>query len=119
MINLYDIAYGVGVGLSSPYWMLRPSARRKVLGAFAQRMGKVPTRDLSKPAVMIHAVSVGEVNATRELTRLLKQARPELQFVISTTTATGAARARELYGNQPDITLIRYPLDFTGAVSRV
>jgi 3-deoxy-D-manno-octulosonic-acid transferase len=119
MINLYDIAYGVGVGIAAPYWVLRPSARRKVLGAFAQRMGRVPTRDLSKPAVMIHAVSVGEVNATRELTRLLKQARPELQFIISTTTTTGAERAKALYGNESDVTLIRYPLDFTGAVSRV
>src|SRR4051812_25716108 len=113
MINLYDIGYGLGVGAAAPYWLLKPSARRKVLGAFAERMGNVPTRDASRPAVMVHAVSVGEVNATRELLRLLQRAESRLQFIVSTTTTTGAHRAQQLYGGDADVTLIRYPLDFT------
>src|SRR4051794_32807572 len=73
MINAYDIAYGLGVGLASPFWLAKPSARRKVLGAFRQRMGNVTSRDLTHPAVLLHAVSLGEVNATPALVQLLRQ----------------------------------------------
>ena len=124
MINHYDIAYGLGVGLSSPFWLVHPTARRKVLRAFSQRMGNLPDqglnrRDLSKPAIMIHAVSLGEINATRSLVDLLRKERPGLDFIVSVTTETGFARGKELYGQSPDVTLARYPLDFTPAVDRL
>src|SRR5207237_123296 len=35
------------------------------------------------------------------------------------TTETGYARAQELYANAADITLVRYPLDFTFAIVRL
>jgi len=44
MLNHYDIAYYLGLGLSAPYWLIKPSARRKVLGALANRNGQVPRR---------------------------------------------------------------------------
>src|SRR6185503_1319636 len=47
------------------------------------------------------------------------EARPDLRFVVSTTTDTGYARGRELYGADPKVTLIRFPLDFSGAIARV
>jgi len=40
MINLYDIVWGAGVGVSAPFWLVKPSARQKVLSAFRQRMGR-------------------------------------------------------------------------------
>ncbi|MGD0769898.1 MAG: 3-deoxy-D-manno-octulosonic acid transferase [Tepidisphaeraceae bacterium] len=119
MINHYDIAYGLGVGLSSPFWLAHPTARRKVLRAFAQRMGQVPGRDLSKPGIMVHAVSLGEINATRSLIDLLRSRRPGINFIVSVTTDTGFARGQELYGSAADVTLVRYPLDFTSAVDRL
>jgi 3-deoxy-D-manno-octulosonic-acid transferase len=120
MINHYDIAYGLGVGVSAPYWLIKPSARKKVLGAFKKRMARsLEPRDLTKPAVMIHAVSLGEMNATRSLVQMLRHARPELEVIISTTTETGYARAQELYGGQAGISVVRYPLDFSGAVTRL
>jgi 3-deoxy-D-manno-octulosonic-acid transferase len=119
MLNAYDIAYGLGVGFSSPFWLAKPSARRKVLGAFRERMGHVSPRDQSHPAILLHAVSLGEVNATTALVRLLREKRPDLNYIISTTTQTGWDRARQLYGNDSDVTLIRYPLDFSHAVERV
>ena len=30
MMNGYDIAYGLAVGASAPYWLINPRARRKV-----------------------------------------------------------------------------------------
>jgi len=119
MLNAYDIAYGLGVGLASPFWLAKPSARRKVLGAFRHRMGKVSPRDQTHPAILLHAVSLGEVNATTALVRMLRDRRPDLHYIISTTTQTGWDRARQLYGTDSDIILIRYPLDFSHAVERV
>jgi 3-deoxy-D-manno-octulosonic-acid transferase len=119
MVNLFDIAYGMGVGLASPYWLIKKSARRKVLGAFSQRMGKITPRDPSAPAVMIHAVSLGEINATRALVSLLHEQRPDVHFVISTTTQTGYESGQKHCGQMPYVTLIRYPLDFSAAVLRV
>jgi len=68
---------------------------------------------------MIHAVSLGEINATRGMVRLLAAVRPDLRFVVSVTTDTGHTRGVELYGSDPKVTLIRYPLDFSGAIRRV
>jgi 3-deoxy-D-manno-octulosonic-acid transferase len=124
MVNRYDIAYGLGLGLAAPYWLLKPSARRKVLKALAERMGRLdppPGRDADPPGpvVLIHAVSLGEMNATRAMVARLRAARPGLRFVISTTTETGFNRGTELYGSAADCRLIRYPLDFTAAVARV
>jgi 3-deoxy-D-manno-octulosonic-acid transferase len=76
-------------------------------------------RDPAKRAVMIHAVSLGEINATASLVKMLKQAQPTPHVIISTTTETGYARAKQLYGGVANLTVIRYPLDFSNAVSRV
>ncbi len=133
MINTYDIAYGLAVAASAPFWLIKPSTRRKVLQAFSQRMGDVPLRSGPQPAVMIHAVSLGEINATKMLVARLRELKPDLHVIISTTTETGYARAIELYGSndrqppqpllldqpQSPFTVIRYPLDFTPAVSKV
>ncbi|HWB53501.1 MAG TPA: 3-deoxy-D-manno-octulosonic acid transferase [Tepidisphaeraceae bacterium] len=118
-MNALDLAYGFGLAASAPYWGLRPAARRKVFSALKQRMGDVPTRSDDRPAVMIHAVSLGEINATRSLVTQLTRRRPNLRFIISTTTETGFAQGQKLYANNSDITLIRYPLDFSLAVNRV
>ncbi len=118
-MSAYDIAYTFGLLIGSPYWLLRPSLRRKVFDAFRQRMGRGPGRQSSHPAIMIHAVSVGEINATTAMVRLLSEARPELRFIISTTTTKGWERAEQLYGKDEKVALIRYPLDFSSAVRRM
>lgn len=120
MINGYDIAWGALLGVSAPIWLLHSKWRRKVRRALSERMGRDARRDVSAgPAVMIHAVSLGEINATRALVGTLANQRPDLRFIISTTTDTGFARAQELYGSDPTVTLIRYPLDFSSAIRRV
>lgn len=118
VINGYDIAYLAGGLLASPFWLLKGSARRKVKSALANRMGHIPPRPGQAPAVMVHAVSMGEINATRALVKSLQDARPGLHVIVSTTTDTGYERGKQLYGNAPDVTLIHFPLDFTAAVSR-
>ncbi len=62
-----------------------------------------------KSPVWIHAVSVGEVIAISPFIKALKQQRPELAIVLTTTTPTGAEQAKKL-GNLVEH---RYmPLDF-------
>jgi 3-deoxy-D-manno-octulosonic-acid transferase len=117
VINLYDIAWGAGVGFAAPYWLLNPSARAKIRRAFAERMGHVPNRG-DGPAVMLHAVSLGEMNATRAMAAELLASSPPLQIIISTTTQTGYARGQELYGQDPRVIIVHYPLDFSSAITR-
>ena len=118
MANFYDIAYVTGLALSSPYWLLRGRLRRKVFTALRNRCGEAPQIASSQPAVLIHAVSVGEINATPPLVAALRSARPDLAFVVSTTTDDGLTRGRELYPAGADVLLVRYPLDLSWMVGR-
>jgi 3-deoxy-D-manno-octulosonic-acid transferase len=118
MPGLYDILYGLLLGLSAPLWLLRPSWRARVFKALRLRGGSVPLRQGSTPAVLIHAVSLGEINATRSLVARLRELRPGLQFIMTTTTDTGFARGQQLYGDRADVILARYPLDFSRSVAR-
>jgi 3-deoxy-D-manno-octulosonic-acid transferase len=119
MINGYDIAYAAGVAAAAPFWMARRKSREKVLCALGQRMGHVRPREGDGPAVLIHAVSLGEVNATVELVRQLRAARPDVAAVVSTTTDAGYARGRQLYPVDGGVQLIRFPLDFSVAVNHL
>jgi 3-deoxy-D-manno-octulosonic-acid transferase len=119
-MTFFDIAYAIGVAAAAPYWLIAPRARRKVLGALRHRMGRFPPSERpAGPAMMIHAVSVGELNATPALIRALADARPELQFIISTTTNTGMDRGGEMFAANPRVTLVRFPLDFSSPVRRL
>jgi 3-deoxy-D-manno-octulosonic-acid transferase len=118
-MTVYDLAYSLSVGATAPIWLLAPKLRRKVLEALRQRDGQAPQAQRGRPGILIHAVSMGEINATTALVNLLSQAVPELRFIITTTSLTGAARAKELYGKNPDVTLVRFPLDFSRRVARL
>jgi 3-deoxy-D-manno-octulosonic-acid transferase len=117
-MNFYDLSYRLGLYASAPYWLVKPSARNKVLVALRQRMGQVPKRESNASAIWIHAVSLGEINATRALIEELQRSRSDLTFIVSTTTKTGYERGEQLYGNSPNVQLIRYPLDFSSAIVR-
>lgn len=67
--------------------------------------------------VLIHAVSVGEVAACRELVPMLAR-EGGADVVVSVTTDTGLRRAKELYGKMERVHVVRYPLDFSWAVER-
>jgi 3-deoxy-D-manno-octulosonic-acid transferase len=68
-------------------------------------------------AIWIHAVSVGEALSGVTLARRLKQVYPDRPLVISTTTLTGQALARE---RMPFADAIFYfPLDWAFCVRRV
>jgi 3-deoxy-D-manno-octulosonic-acid transferase len=118
MLGFYDVIYAVAAAALAPVWLVRAKSRHKVSSALRNRMGYVAPRESRSAAIWIHAVSLGEMNATRALVGKLREARPDVQIIISTTTHTGYERGLALYADKSDITLVRYPLDLTPAVKR-
>lgn len=129
-----DILYAVGGLLSSPVWgfnLLRTGKWRTdwpgrfgfgpALAATSHTTSGDTCGDTSGATsggrLLIHAVSVGEVNATAALVAELQQRRPDLQIILSATTNTGHARAVQRYGDK--LSVVRYPFDFTGSVRRL
>lgn len=82
---------------------------------WAQRFGAIPNLPAHPNRIWIHAVSLGEINATPKFVEELKQSQPDVDIVFSTTTDTGFARAFQLYGNYH---VFRYPLDFSAVIAR-
>lgn len=70
----------------------------------------------TQPIIWVHAVSVGEVEATRPIISALKTQYPQHQLLITTMTPTGSERVRQHYG---DSVLHCYlPYDIPFAVKR-
>ena len=92
--------------------------RGKEPGSLRERFGRLPAavNPDRRPAIWVHAVSVGEALAARPLLRGLRAAYPEHRLVVSTTTATGQQVARGFGG---DVDAVCYaPLDFPWFVNR-
>ncbi|MBX2851601.1 MAG: hypothetical protein KTR15_07645, partial [Phycisphaeraceae bacterium] len=117
MPNLRDLAYAVGVTLTSPVWgvsLLRTGKWRTDWKGRYGHAGALP-RHAGK-TILFNAVSVGEANLLRGLIDELSEREPALRIVIAATTNTGFKRAAELYGERH--TVVRYPLDFSWMVGR-
>lgn len=170
---LVDLLYLIAAILTSPFWLWRMSRTGKLRTDWPARFGRVePLPPKTAPRILLHAVSVGEVNAIRLLVDELRRVRcadhseisnpePEIpgatgqppwadpceptqpgchtssrqgdvcepldapasetpapHLIISVTTDTGIARARELFANLPGVHVVRYPFDFSFAVNR-
>jgi 3-deoxy-D-manno-octulosonic-acid transferase len=134
VMALYSLLLMAVLAVGAPYWLARiwVSAKDRgryragLLSGLAQRFGRVPAglraavRSASgaRQVVWVHAVSVGEVLAA---TRLVAELETALEtalgegwsIVVSTTTATGQALARERFGAER---VFYYPMDFAWAV---
>src|ERR1017187_3723553 len=70
-------------------------------------------REPRRPVIWLHAVSVGEVLAVSRLVGELDRAFPGFYVLISTTTRTGQALARDRFGKER---VFYCPLDLPWAV---
>jgi 3-deoxy-D-manno-octulosonic-acid transferase len=121
-MNLLDAGYSMAAVVAAPWWV------RKARGDWPGRLGHatpLPPPASGRPRIVLHAVSVGEVNAIRGLVPALVERGAEV--VVSVGTDTGIARARELFAaavaQRPAtggtrVTVVRYPLDFSRCVRR-
>jgi 3-deoxy-D-manno-octulosonic-acid transferase len=66
--------------------------------------------------IVVHAASLGEVNAASALTRQLGKQFPEVPLCLTTLTPTGSDRVRALFGES--VFHVYVPLDLPGAVKR-
>tara|TARA_X000000368_G_scaffold324766_1_gene261844 strand:- start:160 stop:1446 length:1287 start_codon:yes stop_codon:yes gene_type:complete len=79
----------------------RGIGNKKYLQRWGERLGIAnvrPTKD--KSIVWLHAVSVGEVNASIPLLRVLMEEYPESEFLVTTSTPTGSDILLSKLGNK-------------------
>jgi 3-deoxy-D-manno-octulosonic-acid transferase len=113
---LYDLIYLLALTAYSPKILYRVIAENRYRTGWSERLGKVSRNSPQKKCVWIHAVSVGEVNATKTLVGEFKNQLPDYEIIISATTDTGIEQAKKLYGK--DLKVFFYPYDFSFVVDR-
>ncbi len=126
MLILYTCALVLFLVLGAPWWLFRMATGGKYREGLTERLGFVPQRIRhalnKKNLVWVHAVSVGEVLAAGRLIEELElrlsgvmdsPAQTSWRLMISTTTRTGQALARQRFGAER---VFYFPLDFGWAV---
>ena len=81
-----------------------------------ERLGFIDVRPRSFGGILVHAASVGEVQAARPLMDALLDRWPDHALTLSTMTPTGAATAHTLWGDR--VRHVFLPLDTPGSVGR-
>jgi 3-deoxy-D-manno-octulosonic-acid transferase len=148
-----DCCYAAALAISSPIWAISLLRTGKWKTDWAGRFGNVDQPQRSEtaktakqkktPTILIHGVSVGEINAIRQMVEMLsesgsgttgtgnsdssptgnllpvqspsdKESPPNI--VIASTTNTGIARAESLF--KPRHKVVRFPFDFSRSVKR-
>lgn len=102
---------------SLPHLILRfrqAAEKRKML---REKFGYVEPMPKGARTIWVHAVSVGEVIASRELIRSFRVVHPDWFVAFSTTTPTGQAVAKKLESER--VRVFYFPLDFQKVIRRV
>jgi 3-deoxy-D-manno-octulosonic-acid transferase len=116
MNALYSALLALLLVLTLPYWLLQMMRHGKYRAGLRQRFGAVPpglTARGEKPAIWVHAVSVGEVVAASAVVVALRQKFPSHRVLVSTTTSTGQKLAAQRFGAG---NVFYFPLDFAFAI---
>ncbi len=120
MYFFYTLMTALAAVLLAPWFLVQGLRQGKYLHSLRQRFGYLPpevhTTD-SRPAIWLHAVSVGEALAAIPLAQGLRQRFPGHRLLVSTTTATGQRLARERLAFAEGH--FYFPLDWPGPVRRV
>jgi 3-deoxy-D-manno-octulosonic-acid transferase len=113
---LNDLIYFIAIIVISPKILYRVITQNRYRHGWDERLGKVRRNFPDKKCLWIHAVSVGEVNATKTIVVELKKHLPQYEIVISATTDTGIEQARKLYSKE--FRVFYFPFDFSFIVHR-
>jgi len=126
MYFIYRILTAVSVIFLAPYYALRGWRRGEAFRTLGERFGCLSremraradgSRETPRPkAIWIHAVSVGEVLATKPLAEALKRRFDSSAVFVSTTTETGQRLARERLAFVDGI--FYFPVDWVVPVRR-
>jgi 3-deoxy-D-manno-octulosonic-acid transferase len=125
MMWLYSVLLVLALLASSPWWVTRMLTTDRYREGLRERLGRVPPRLREavgpyadqRRVLWVHAVSVGEVLAAArlvgELEIAMRRRGERWRVVVSTTTRTGQALARQRFGAER---VFYFPLDFAGPV---
>jgi len=116
MTFIVDCIYLLTAVAISPMVVYRMVRYKRYRAGWANRLGKIARKDPQKKCVWIHAVSVGEVNASKTIVKELQHRFGDFEIVISATTDTGFARASTLFGNQ--LQVFYFPFDISWIMRR-
>jgi 3-deoxy-D-manno-octulosonic-acid transferase len=111
---LYSLLTYIVAPLFSVVLLLRGLRDRSYWANFGERFGLGPAVDGAP--IWVHAVSVGEVQASAALVNSLRERYPHIPVVVTTFTPTGAGRARALFKDRAEVRYL--PYDLPGAVRR-
>lgn len=114
MRYLYSLLTYIAAPLFSVVLLLRGLRDRSYWANFGERFGLGAALDGAP--IWVHAVSVGEVQASAALVNSLRERYPHIPVVVTTFTPTGAGRARALFQDRAEVRYL--PYDLPGAVRR-
>jgi 3-deoxy-D-manno-octulosonic-acid transferase len=78
-----------------------------------ERLGFVDSLADRRPVIWVHAVSVGEVEASKPLVQRLLKHKPQYRIVLTTVTPTGAETALNRFGKQVTHFYLPYDLPYS------
>ena len=116
MKYVLDCIYLLALVAISPKIVYRMIRHNRYRSGWSERFGRIFRNEPAKKCIWIHAVSVGEVNATKILIDKLKQNLADYEIVVSSTTDTGFARAKAIYDSEHKV--FYFPLDLSFAMRR-
>ena len=113
---ILDLCYLLALAAISPKIIYRVVRHKRYRSGWSERLGKISRLRPDDKCIWIHAVSVGEVNSARTLIRGLKEKFPSYEIVITSTTDTGHAQAKKLYGSEYKV--FYFPFDISLVIQR-
>lgn len=117
------IAYSILLYLLVPLVLLRLWLKGRVSPAYRKRIPErfalgaaLGSRATGVRTIWVHSVSVGETIAAAPLVRQLLKQYPEHTVLVTTTTPTGSAQVKRLFGDS--VEHVYFPYDLPDAVAR-
>ncbi len=98
------------------YYLIRVIAGKYLYG-WDKKLGFFENPKLGEKVIMLHGVSVGEVNALENLIKQIKQEFPEYKLVVTTGTKTGQEIALKKFENIADF-ITYFPFDIPFCVRK-
>ncbi len=112
--------YSLALYLYTPLFLLhllwRGLGNRAYWRRWGERFGFPPAAVRGPFDLWVHAVSVGEAQTAAPLINRLREDRPGMRILVTTTTPTGSERVRSTLGDT--VEHVYAPYDLPGAVGR-
>ncbi len=114
---LYQILFFPLLLLGIPKWYFKMCRRGGKGSGLSERFGRYSSfKEVKLGAIMMNAVSVGEVNLALKLIRRWKEEDTQQEFVLLVTTSTGKKVAQD--ASLPGVEVIYAPFDIPFVVRR-